>query len=77
MRFDTTTPPQGTLRDWIDARAERGGTAFVFLQDVLSFEWNVVATISLIIAIRIIVIKFKIGLSGIDNSKERIFTKTE
>ena len=54
-----------------------GGTAFVFLQDVLSFEWNVVATISLIIAIRIIVIKFKIGLSGIDNSKERIFTKTE
>lgn len=54
-----------------------GGTAFVFLQDVLSFEWNVVATISLIIAIRIIVIKFKIGLSGIDDSKERIFTKTE
>ena len=54
-----------------------GGTAFVFLQDVLSFEWNVVATISLIIAIRIVVIKFKIGLSGIDDSKRRIFTKTE
>ena len=54
-----------------------GGTAFVFLQDVLSFEWNVVATISLIIAIRIIVIKFKIGLSEIDDSKRRIFTKSE
>ena len=49
-----------------------GGTAFVFLQDVLSFEWNVVATISLIIAIRIVVIKFKLGLSGIDDSKRRI-----
>lgn len=54
-----------------------GGTAFVFLQDVLSFEWNVVATISLIIAIRIVVIKFKIGLSEIDDSKRRIFTKSE
>jgi len=54
-----------------------GGTAFVFLQDVLSFEWNVVATISLIIAIRIVVIKFKLGLSGIDDSKRRIFTKME
>ena len=30
MRFDATTPPQGSLRDWIDARADRGGTAFVF-----------------------------------------------
>ncbi len=54
-----------------------GGTAFVFLQDVLSFEWNVVATICLIIAIRIIVIKFKLGLSGIDDTKRRIFTKLE
>ena len=54
-----------------------GGTAFVFLQDVLSFEWNVVATILLIIAIRIVVIKFKIGLSEIDDSKRRIFTKSE
>jgi uncharacterized membrane protein YeiH len=54
-----------------------GGTAFVFLRDILSFEWNVFVTISLIIAIRIIVIKFKIGLSEIDDSKRRIFTKTE
>lgn len=54
-----------------------GGTAFVFLRKILSFEWNVVATISLIIAIRIVVIKFKIGLSEIDDSKRRIFTKSE
>ncbi len=54
-----------------------GGTAFVFLKEILSFEWNVVATISLIIAIRIVVIKFKIGLSEIDDSKRRIFTKSE
>ena len=54
-----------------------GGTAFVFLQDILSFEWNITATISLIIAIRIVVIKFKLGLSSIDDSKRRIFTKSE
>jgi uncharacterized membrane protein YeiH len=54
-----------------------GGTAFVFLQDILSFEWNITATISLIIAIRIIVIQFKLGLSSIDDSKRRIFTKSE
>ncbi len=54
-----------------------GGTAFVFLQDILSFEWNITATISLIIAIRIVVIQFKLGLSSIDDSKRRIFTKSE
>ncbi|MFT4755902.1 MAG: putative membrane protein YeiH [Vicingaceae bacterium] len=54
-----------------------GGTAFIFLQDILSFEWNITATISLIIAIRIVVIQFKLGLSSIDDSKRRIFTKSE
>jgi len=39
MRFDTTTPPQGTLRDWIDARAERGGTAFVFPETEQILNW--------------------------------------
>ena len=39
MRFDPTTPPQGTLRDWIDARAERGGTAFVFPETGQSLSW--------------------------------------
>lgn len=54
-----------------------GGTLFVLLKDSMLFEWNVVITISTIIAIRIIAIKFKIGLSGIDDSKHRIFTKSE
>ena len=40
MRFDPTTPPQGTLRDWIDARAERGGTAFVFPETGQSLSWS-------------------------------------
>ena len=39
MRFDTTTPPQGTLRDWIDARAECGGTAFVFPETKQILNW--------------------------------------
>ena len=39
MRFDATSPPQGTLRDWIDARAERGGTAFVFPETGETLTW--------------------------------------
>ena len=39
MRFDATTPPQGTLRDWIDARADRGGTAFVFPETGEALTW--------------------------------------
>ena len=39
MRFDATTPPQGTLRDWIDARADRGGTAFVFPETGETLTW--------------------------------------
>lgn len=54
-----------------------GGTLFVLLRDIVPFEWNVTLTISTIIAIRIVVIKFKIGLSSIDDSNRRIFTKSE
>ena len=39
MRFDATIPPQGTLRDWIDARADRGGTAFVFPETRQTLTW--------------------------------------
>ncbi|NDD42431.1 MAG: AMP-dependent synthetase [Rhodobacteraceae bacterium] len=39
MRFDATSPPQGTLRDWIDARADRGGTAFVFPETGETLTW--------------------------------------
>ena len=39
MRFDATIPPQGTLLDCIDARADRGGTAFVFPETRQTLTW--------------------------------------
>lgn len=54
-----------------------GGSLFVFMRDVIAFEWNVTLTILLIITIRIVVIKFKLGLSSIDDSKRRLFTKVD
>ncbi|MBL4708633.1 MAG: trimeric intracellular cation channel family protein [Flavobacteriales bacterium] len=54
-----------------------GGTLFILLRNTIPFEWNVSVTILTIIAIRIVVIKYKIGLSSIDDSKRRIFTKSE
>lgn len=54
-----------------------GGTLFILLKESVPFDWNVVITISIIISIRLIVIKYKIGLSGIDDSSRRIFTKSE
>ncbi len=40
MIFDPATPPAGTLRDWIDARAEGGGTAFVFPEGGADISWS-------------------------------------
>lgn len=54
-----------------------GGSLFILLDNTIPFEWNVALTISTIIAIRIIVIKYKIGLSGIDDENRRIFTKSD
>lgn len=55
-----------------------GGTLFFYLQKFnISFEWNAVLSISLIVAIRILVIKFKIGLSGIDEDRKKIFRRGE
>ncbi len=54
-----------------------GGTFFVILKDYIPFEWNVMVTIFTIITIRIIAIKFKIGLSGINDDSLKIFTKSE
>ena len=39
-----------------------GGTLFIWMQDIIPFEWNVLLTIMAIIAIRIIVIKLKLSL---------------
>ncbi|MEM6587364.1 MAG: AMP-binding protein [Pseudomonadota bacterium] len=40
MRFDPKTPPKGTLRDWIDARAEAGGVGFVFPETGETLTWE-------------------------------------
>ncbi|MEQ8910371.1 MAG: trimeric intracellular cation channel family protein [Vicingaceae bacterium] len=54
-----------------------GGTLFVYLQMFgLNFEINTIITISTIIVIRIIAIRFKIGLSGIDDGAKFPFRKS-
>jgi uncharacterized membrane protein YeiH len=53
-----------------------GASLFVFIQPLnLGFEWNAVISISIIVMIRILAIKFKIGLSGIDGDYKKIFVK--
>lgn len=39
MRVDRDTPPQGTVRDWLDHRAATGGTAMVFPETGDSLTW--------------------------------------
>ena len=39
MKFDPQTPPAGTLRDWVDSRANEGGTAFVFPETEETLTW--------------------------------------
>ncbi len=40
MIFDVSSPPKGTIRDWLDARADEGGLGFVFPEDDDSLEWG-------------------------------------
>ncbi len=40
MRLDRTTPPEGTLRDWLDQRAEAGGVAVVFPETHTELSWQ-------------------------------------
>ena len=40
MRFDPNTPPQGTVRDWLDSRANAGGVAFVFPETGEELSWQ-------------------------------------
>lgn len=40
MIFDRDTPPQGSLRDWLDHRAKGDGTAFVFTDDSPALRWS-------------------------------------
>ena len=39
MILSQTTPPKGTVRDWLDARAQQGGTAFVFPETNEALSW--------------------------------------
>ena len=40
MKLSHDVPPGGTVRDWLDARAQSGGTAFVFTDDTASVGWR-------------------------------------
>ena len=40
MKFDPILPPAGSVRDWLDARAETGGPAFVFPETKESLSWQ-------------------------------------
>lgn len=54
-----------------------GGVLFIFLQNYqIGFEINALATVFTIIIIRIMAIKFKIGLSGIDEGNWFPFKKS-
>ncbi len=44
MKFDPASPPLGSLRDWLDARAETGGTAFVFPETGETLSWSELRT---------------------------------
>ncbi len=40
MKFDRDTPPAGSVRDWLDARADAGGVAFVFPETGETLRWH-------------------------------------
>ena len=40
MKFDRQTPPAGNVRDWVDSRANDGGTAFVFPETGETLSWS-------------------------------------
>ncbi len=53
-----------------------GATLFYYLQKTgISFEWNAVLSVSAIIVIRIIAIRYQVGLPGIDEEKSFPFSK--
>ena len=40
MKLTRDQPPQGTIRDWLDARADQGGTAIVFPETGETLTWD-------------------------------------
>lgn len=39
MKLHRNQPPEGTVRDWLDARAAQGGIAFVFSDGAAPLDW--------------------------------------
>ena len=39
MKLHRDQPPEGTLRDWVDARAQAGGVAYVFADGDAPLDW--------------------------------------
>ncbi|MEK6217531.1 MAG: acyl--CoA ligase, partial [Boseongicola sp.] len=46
MILDPNSPPTGTVRDWLDARAKAGGIAFVFPETGETLSWDEVRNIA-------------------------------
>lgn len=44
MKFNPNTPPRGTVRDWLDSRAETGGIGFVFPETGEELTWHELRT---------------------------------
>jgi len=40
MIFEAATSPQGTVKDWLDARAESDGVAIVFPETGAHLDWR-------------------------------------
>jgi len=40
MIFEAATPPQGTVKDWLDARAANDGVAIVFPETGEHLDWR-------------------------------------
>ena len=40
MKLSRTLPPEGTVRDWLDARAEAGGIAVYFPETGTQLSWR-------------------------------------
>ena len=40
MNFSIETPPLGTVRDWLDFRAQGNETAFVFTDGSAALSWS-------------------------------------
>ena len=40
MKLNTASPPEGTVRDWLNSRADAGGTAVTFPETGEELSWE-------------------------------------